>query len=76
MLLQLTQQEKKSTFSQFKVVSSFYEDTVVIESTTMWIYEPIGTPHQGCQLSRIWRDSHAFDLLLTHSRNWQIYSRI
>ena len=24
---------------------------------------------QGCQLSRIWRDSHAFDLLLTHSRN-------
>ena len=35
MLLQLTQQEKKSTFSQFKVVSSFYEDTVVIESTTM-----------------------------------------
>ena len=31
---------------------------------------------QGCQLSRIWRDSHAFDLLLTHSRNCQIYSRI
>ena len=31
---------------------------------------------QGCQLSRIWRDSHAFDLLLTHSRNGQIYSRI
>ena len=26
---------KKSTFSQFKVVSSFYENTVVIESTTM-----------------------------------------
>ena len=26
---------KKRTFSQFKVVSSFYEDTVVIESTTM-----------------------------------------
>ena len=25
----------KKTFSQFKVVSSFYEDTVVIESTTM-----------------------------------------
>ena len=25
--------------------------------------------NQGCQLSRIWRDSHAFDLLLTHSRN-------
>ena len=24
---------------------------------------------KGCQLSRIWRDSHAFDLLLTHSRN-------
>ena len=24
---------------------------------------------QGCQLSRIWRDSHAFDLLLTHSHN-------
>ena len=21
---------------------------------------------QGCQLSRVWRDSHAFDLLLTH----------
>ena len=33
MLLQLTQQGKKATFSQFKVVSSFYEDTVVIEST-------------------------------------------
>ena len=46
MLLQLTQQEKKATFSQFKVVSSFYEDTVVIERTTMWIYEPIGTPHR------------------------------
>ena len=27
------------------------------------------TGGQGCQLSRIWRDSHAFDLLLTHSRN-------
>ena len=27
------------------------------------------SPRQGCQLSRIWRDSHAFDLLLTHSRN-------
>ena len=24
---------------------------------------------QGCQLSRIWSDSHAFHLLLTHSRN-------
>ena len=23
---------------------------------------------QGCLLSRIWRDSHPFDLLLTHSR--------
>ena len=22
---------------------------------------------QGCQLSRIWRDSHAFDLLRTHA---------
>ena len=35
MLLQLTQQEKKQRFSQFKVISSFYEDTVVIDSTTM-----------------------------------------
>ena len=35
MLLQLTQQEKKQYFSQFKVVSSFYEDTEVIDSTTM-----------------------------------------
>ena len=26
---------KKATFSRFKVVSSFYEDTVVIERTTM-----------------------------------------
>ena len=34
------------------------------------------TQNQGCQLSRIWCDSHAFDLLLTHSRNLQIYSRI
>ena len=33
MLLQLTKQEKKQRFSQFKVVSSFYEDTVVIDST-------------------------------------------
>ena len=24
---------------------------------------------QGCQLSRIWRDSHAFDLLLTQLTN-------
>ena len=39
MLLQLTvtvdTAGKKSTFLQFKVVSLFYEDTVVIESTTM-----------------------------------------
>ena len=28
--------------------------------------------HQGCQLSRIRRDSHAFDLLLTHSRIWPV----
>ena len=25
--------------------------------------------HGGCQLSRIWRDSHAFDLLLTQMTN-------
>ena len=27
------------------------------------------TKPQGCQLSRIWRDSHAFDLLLTQLTN-------
>ena len=35
-----------------------------------------GPPLRVCQLSRIWRDSHAFDLLLMHSRNGQNYSRI
>ena len=30
---------------------------------------PVVGGGQGCQLSRIWHDSHAFDLLLTHSRN-------
>ena len=30
---------------------------------------------QGCQLSRIWRDSHAFDLLLTQLTNLLTHSK-
>ena len=53
----------------------YYTENWLLLTSLIYI---VWTAHilQGCQLSCIWRDSHAFDLLLTHSRNWPNYSRI
>ena len=43
-----------------------YENYLNTPTVTSFNFQPIGnTVTVGCQLSRIWRDSHAFDLLLT-----------
>ena len=61
------QQQSNLQFCDFNGMA-YSTDTLFYKVSSKQLSSNI-TKMQGCQLSLIWRDSHALDLLLTHSRN-------
>ena len=53
----------------FAMRSMSLRDMQIPKSEKKILGPPLPNPGdaQGCQLSRIWRDSHAFDLAVTHA---------